>query len=467
MPIPCPANPSLGHATAVRGLPTRARLHGIGDLRALHSIPAPRHAKKRLRNEGGHIGKMAELTEAAGSATKLRDARVISLVGAAHFMSHVYVIMLPPLFIFARQEYGVSFAQLGIAMAVYGFFSATLQTPAGFIVDRIGSSALLIAALVLSGTGCAIIGLVPAYWALILGFACLGLANTVYHPADYSILSHGVSAPRMAQAYSVHTFLGMAGQAVTPVFMLAMAGLWGWHSGFLAIAIITYIVAIALLLQKSALSDRRVTPHKDEAPGKPQPGSWRLLLSGPIFRSFIFFAFLTMTGNALANFSIVGFGALHGTPIEEANIALTAFLIFNAVGVLSGGVIANRMKNPLRIATLGLAASGVAILILAFVDFRATALIAMMAVTGLLNGVIMPSRDLIVRAVTPAGSFGLVFGFVSTGFSVSAVIAPPLYGWLMDQGQPRLIFICAAAFTALSLLMARTTKPKKQAAVPA
>jgi MFS transporter, FSR family, fosmidomycin resistance protein len=407
---------------------------------------------------------MAELTEVAGSATKLRDARVIGLVGAAHFMSHVFVIMLPPLFIFAREDYHISFAQLGIAMSVFGFFSATLQTPAGFIVDRVGSSALLIAGLVLSGTGCAIIGLVPAYWALILGFACLGLANTVYHPADYAILSHGVSASRMAQAYSIHTFLGMAGQAVTPAFMLVMAGLWGWHSGFLAIAIVTYLVAIALLLQKGVLSDRRQTTRKDAAHDKPQPGSWRLLLSGPIFRSFIFFAFLTMTGNALANFSIVGFGALHGTPIEQANIALTAFLIFNAVGVLSGGVIADRLKNPLRVATLGLAASGVTILVLAFVNFGAAALIAMMALTGILNGVIMPSRDLIVRAVTPPGSFGLVFGFVSTGFSVSAVIAPPLYGWLMDQGEPRLIFICAAAFTALSLLMARTAKPKKEMA---
>ena len=86
-----------------------------------------------------------------------------------------------------------------------------------------------------------------------------------------------------------------------------------------------------------------------------------------------------------------------------------------------------------------------------------------MSLTGLLNGIIMPSRDLIVRAVTPAGSFGLVFGFVSTGFAVSAVIAPPLYGWLMDQGQPLAIFLCAAGFTALALLMARSAKPAASA----
>ena len=410
---------------------------------------------------------MANMTEVAGTATKQRDFRVISLVGVAHFMSHVYVIMLSPVFLYARMEYGASFEQLGMAMAVFGLFSALLQTPAGFIVDRTGSGALLIAGLALSGTGVAIIGLIPSYWALIAGFAVLGVANTVYHPADYAILSHGVSAPRMAHAYSIHTFLGMAGQAATPAFMLAMAAMFGWHSGFLAIAVMTYAVAILLLLQKDALSDRpelrRVEiAHKAAAAPVAAPESrWKLLTSGPILRSFVFFAFLTMTGNALQNYTIVGFGALYGTATTAASAALTAFLICNALGVLSGGIIAERFKHPMRIATAGLAASGVIILILAYANFPATIFVVVMALIGLLNGIIMPSRDLIVRAVTPPGAFGIVFGFVTTGFNVAAVAAPLLYGWMMDAGSPRLIFICAAGFTALSLLMANSAKPVK------
>ncbi|HEY3918357.1 MAG TPA: MFS transporter [Stellaceae bacterium] len=407
------------------------------------------------------------MTDIAAPATKQRDLRVISLVGAAHFMSHVYVLMLSPLFLYARMEYGVSYEQLGIAIAVFGFCSAALQVPAGFIVDRFGSSALLIAGLALSGTGVAIVGLIPAYWALILGYAVMGVANTVYHPADYAILSHGVSTPRMAHAYSIHTFLGMAGQAAAPTFMLAMAGLFGWRSGYLAIAVMSYAVAILLLVQKDALSDRHLSRPEEDARKQTatiaRESRWRLLTSGPIVRSFVFFAFLTMTGSALQNYTIVGFGALNGTATAAANTGLTAFLIFNALGVLSGGIIAERFKHPMRIATIGLAASGVAILILAYANFATAAFVAMMALAGLLNGIIMPSRDLIVRAVTPPGAFGVVFGFVTTGFNVAAVAAPLLYGWLMDTNQPRLIFIAAACFTALSLLMARSARPKQAA----
>jgi MFS family permease len=408
------------------------------------------------------------MTDVAAPLAKARDFRVISLVGAAHFMSHVYILMLPPLFIYARAEYGVSFAQLGIAMSVFGICSAALQVPAGFVVDRFGSSALLIAGLALSATGVAVVGLVPAYWGLVLGYALLGVANTVYHPADYAILSHGVSAPRMAQAYSIHTFLGMAGQAVAPAFMLGMAGLFGWRSGFLGIAVVTYAVAAVLLVQKDALSDRHLARREDgarkAAPATPRESRWKILTSGPIVRSFIFFAFLTLTGSALQNFTIVGFGALNGTPAAQASIGLTAFLICNALGVLSGGFIADRFKNPMRIATVGLAASGVCILILAYVNFPIALFVAMLALTGFLNGVIMPSRDLIVRAVTPPGAFGVVFGFVSAGFNVAGMIAPLLYGWLMDQGEPRVIFICSAAFTALALTMANTARAKKGAA---
>ncbi len=275
----------------------------------------------------------------------------------------------------------------------------------------------------------------------------------------------------MAQAYSIHTFLGMAGQAVAPTFMLAMAVHFGWHSGFLAVAVITYAVAAVLLLQKDALSDRHLVRRDDgarkNAPAIERESRWKLLTSGPIIRSFVFFAFLTLTGSALQNYTIVGFGALNGVPAAQASVGLTAFLIFNALGVLSGGFIADRFKYPMRIATAGLAASGVTILILAYVHFPTVLFIAMLAVTGFLNGVIMPSRDLIVRAVTPPGAFGVVFGFVTTGFNVSAVIAPLLYGWLMDQGEPRIIFLCAAGFTALSLTMANTARARKKPATAA
>jgi MFS family permease len=90
-----------------------------------------------------------------------------------------------------------------------------------------------------------------------------------------------------------------------------------------------------------------------------------------------------------------------------------------------------------------------------------------MGIGGLLSGIIQPSRDMIVRAVTPAGSFGKVFGFVTTGFNVGGVVGPLFFGWLMDRGEPRLIFLAVVAITLVSLLTVSTTRvpaPKPVAA---
>jgi MFS family permease len=69
-----------------------------------------------------------------------------------------------------------------------------------------------------------------------------------------------------------------------------------------------------------------------------------------------------------------------------------------------------------------------------------------LALAGLANGVIMPSRDMLVRAVTPPGSFGTVFGFVTNGFAIGGIVTPLVYGTLLDHGSPLGVFIAAAVF---------------------
>jgi MFS family permease len=67
---------------------------------------------------------------------------------------------------------------------------------------------------------------------------------------------------------------------------------------------------------------------------------------------------------------------------------------------------------------------------------------------GFLTGMTTPSRDMLVRGATPAGSTGKVFGFVYSGLDLGSVLAPLAIGVLLDRGQPKLTF----AFMAAALL---------------
>ena len=388
-------------------------------------------------------------------ANWLRDAKVISLVAVAHFVSHVHVLLLPPVFLLVKDHFGVDYTEIALALTAYNVMSAILQTPAGFLVDRIGTRVMLTAGLILSGVSLCIAVLLPGYWAFLIGFMLLGVANTVYHPADYSILSAAIDGKRIGKAFSIHTFAGYLGFGVTPAMVLGAVALWGWNGGFLCAAVLSFAAAVLLMVTGSVLprAPRKAAPKTGEA-----KVGLDLLLSAPVLRNLLFFFCLAMANGGIQTFSVVSLGAIHGTSPAVANIGLSGFLLFSAAGVLLGGVIADRTPHHERVAAVGFACTSTMAVLMGWVDMPAAVLIFVMSLGGLLNGMIQPSRDMMVRAVTPPGSFGKVFGFVTTGFNLGGMVAPLAYAWLMDHGQPRMIYLIVVLFILLALVTCMTRR---------
>lgn len=389
---------------------------------------------------------MTELTDIAAPA-RAEDTRVIAVVSAAHFVSHYYILLLPPLFLFVRAEYGVSFTELGFALAAFNVVSAVLQTPAGFLVDRWSARLVLVVGLALGAGAFAVAGLVHAFWLMVAMFAVAGIGNTAYHPADYSLLSHHVSSERIGQAYSIHAFAGFAGTAVAPATLLLMESVWGWRGAFLASAVMGALVALVLLFMRDA------TPvaHTTGKPADDQPAGWQLLMSGPILLNLLFFILLALLSGGMNNYFVVALNSLFGTPLGVANTALTAYLSLMAAGVLAGGLVVTRTSRHVLVAVLGLSIATATAALLAAVDLGTVLLMVVMSVGGFFTGILVPSRDLIVRESTPAGSFGKVFGFVTTGFNLGGIVAPLIFGPLMDHGQPQMVFWLVALFCLLSI----------------
>jgi len=388
------------------------------------------------------------------------DAKVIALISTAHFVSHFHLMLLPPIFGPVREAFGVSYIEIGVALTVYNIVSAVLQTPAGFVVDRVGPRAMLIGGLLLSAGALVVAALLPGYWLFVVAYGLLGLANTVYHPADYAILGAAINSKRIGKAFSIHNFAGFFGSAVAPAVVLATAALWTWKGAFLVAAVLAIVSALLLIVAGGVLP-RQARPAAGEA-GKSTSVGLDLLLSGPVVRNLIFFVCIGMANGGIHTYSVVALGELWSTPAAIANTALSGFLFFSAIGVLVGGIIADRTPYHERVAAVGFAFTSTMAMLMGWVDLPAALLIFVMSLGGLLNGIIQPSRDMMVRAVTPPGSFGKVFGFVSTGFNIGGMVAPLLYGWLMDRGQPRLIFLVVTLFIFAALFTAITRRKPQE-----
>jgi MFS family permease len=386
-----------------------------------------------------------------------RDLKVISLIGTAHFFSHFYILVLPPLFPLLREEYGVGYTALGLALAVLNGTTGLTQAPVGFLVDRCGARTLLIAGLALFSLAIGLVGLFPSYPMLLALMVIAGLGNSVFHPADYAILSSAVEQRRMGRAFSIHTFGGYAGFALAPPVIVFLTALSDWRIA-LAVAgaaglLVSLLLAMSGDLLRSAAEPGRAGPPR---PGQGVAGI-RLLLSGPILMALLFFAMLAMSHGGYMSFSVAAIESLYRVPLAQANLPLTMYLSASALGVLAGGWIADRTQQHHHVV-------GASFLLVALVSALIPELLPPLAVTaglfalaGFFSGVVAPSRDMMVRAVTPPGASGKVFGFVTTGFNVGGIVAPLLFGAVLDYGDPGLVFWTIAALSLLTLLVVYAT----------
>ena len=369
-----------------------------------------------------------------------REARVIGLVCAGHFFSHFYLLLVPPLFPILREVYGVGFTELGFAMACFSITTGLVQIPVGFLVDRYGAGRILTAGMFLEAVAISLIGVFPLYGALVALMIAAGLANTVYHPADYAILNASVDKSRIGRVFSFHTFTGYLGDALGPATILFLTAFIDWRAAMIVCGASGAVVAALLWLNSEALADASGRRPAAPADGPPRRTGMALLFSVPVLMGLLFFAGISITGRGFSNFGVSTLHELYQTPLGTAGILISAYLFASPVGVLSGGYFADRVTRHDLIAAGCFVVIAASIFLVAAFDPPLVLIGVLFAVAGFCNGFVAPPRDMMIRAITPPGETGKVFGFVSTGYNIGGTVAPILYGWLLDHADPRSLF---------------------------
>ena len=382
-----------------------------------------------------------------------RDVKVITLVAAGHGCSHFYQLVLPPLFPFITESLGIGFEEAGLLMAAFYAASGLAQTPSGFLVDRFGARRVLLSGVGLVAASVALMSLMQSFWVAIALVVLAGLGNSVFHPADYSILSHTVSKSRMARAYGVHTLSGNIGWAAAPVTVLALASVVGWRGALAVTGIAGLGIVLFLASQSSVLVSARIPRTAAPAIGKKplSASTLALLASPPVLLCFTYFALLSVSLTGNQTFMPAALNQLYGTSLATAGAALSAYLLASSMGVVVGGVAADRSIRHEGIVAVGLLVAAATMLVVGFVQLPDPAIVAIVALAGFASGSTTPSRDMLVRGATPVGATGKVFGFVYSGLDLGAAVTPPVLGMFLDRGEPRMVFVLSAAALALTI----------------
>ena len=379
-----------------------------------------------------------------------QDARIIGLIGTGHFLSHFYMLCLAPLFITWRAEFDVSYAMLGLALALMAGTTAVLQTPVGFWVDKHGARPFLVGGTLLMALSIAAMSLATDYWMILALAVCSGIGNSVIHPADYAILAGSIRKEFMGRAFALHTFTGNLGFALAPPAIALLLPWIGWRGALLAVGLLGVPVVLAILWQSRVLQDQ-ARPRSVEK----RVGGRELLLSRPILLFFAFFLLSAMAGSGMQAFVITVLGKLWGTPVEIASFVLTGYMVGATSGTLVGGYVADKTQRNLFTFVLVLTVCAMAcILMLGLLPMPPWLLPVVGLTAGLCMGSSRTPRDVMLKDASPPGEVGKVFGFVSAGLPLGGAITPVPLGLLIDHGMAWLVLPVVAGLLGLSLLCA-------------
>ena len=288
------------------------------------------------------------------------DAAVIALVGVAHATSHLFHLLLPPLFPLLMPDFGFGYTEAGFLMTVFFTISGVGQALAGIVVDRYGARRVLMAGVgMLAASGLALAA-ASNYWMLVLAVAVAGLGNSVFHPADFSLLNKKVSPARLGYAFSVHGLSGNLGWALGAAISGTALAWAGWRGAGLAAALVALAAVVALQYARPLLDDDR---PKVGAGNTASTGVFAFLGLPAIWLAFMFFLLITAAFGGLQSFSVPVLGGLYGISAAAGVAALTGYLLGSAGGMVAGGFIAVRVHAHDR--TVGAALVGAAVFAIA------------------------------------------------------------------------------------------------------
>ena len=387
-----------------------------------------------------------------------RETKVLALISTGHFFSHFYTIVLPPLFPLLQSELAVSYAALGLLLTLPSLTTMVLQTPVGILVDRFGAKRLLVLGLGIMSAAVAAAGVAPGYSTLLVLMALMGVGNAVFHPADYAIMAARVDHRRLGRAFSLHTFAGHLGWAAAPGTIVFLTALWSWHAALVTVGLCGLAVALVILFHGRELdvsncdADLEARDAKADTAAVPvQRSGFRLLFSAPMLMFFLYMVMASVATGGLNGFTVTALVKLHGAGLTGASAVLTALLIASSLGVLMGGMLADRTRRHDLVLVIGSCIAAGILVLIGMASLPMAGVFAAMALVGLASGATRPSRDMLIRAVAPSGSVGMVFGFVTTGMFVGGALAPFFFGWLIDEDLERWLFILAGIAMTLAL----------------
>lgn len=343
-------------------------------------------------------------------------SRVALVVALAHGLNDAYAAFLPPLLPRIMGRLDISIALAAVLAMTFSIAASLLQPVLGYVADRYGRRAFLVAGPIVTGVFISLMGLAPGFWALMLLLVLSGLGSAAFHPPGAALSARVSEGKGSGLRISIFSFGGNAGFALGPMIAVALVQ-WRGLEG-LWVAMIPVIVLTPFLWRNLPADPT----DRAEAHLPPPPGQVLRQLAGPLGLIFGISAFMAFAQRAFVTMVPIIVAHEGGTETAGA-LALTAFLVAQTGGTLTGGFLADRMDRQrllIVLCTLALPAHLLAVWMLP----GGVMALGAAAVAGFLGMATLPPIVVMAQEMVPSGaavSSGIVMGLAWAAGSVGVL----------------------------------------------
>ncbi|NUB01056.1 MFS transporter [Azospirillum melinis] len=371
---------------------------------------------------------------------------ILAAISACHLLNDMIQSLLPAVYPILKDEFGLSFAQLGLLTFVYQLTASLLQPLVGLFTDRKPMPYSLV-----FGMGSTLLGLLTLAWApsfpaLLAGGMLLGFGSSVFHP-EASRIARQASGGAHGLAQSLFQVGGNLGSALGP--LLAAFIILPRGQGSLSWFAFAALAGMVVMVRLGSWQRRNAKPRKA---GGPSTARHADLPTGQVTRAVAILIALIVSKYvylaSITSYYIFYLIDRFGLSTGDAQLCLFVFLAAVAAGTVIGGPVGDRIgrKTVIWVSILGILPFTLA---LPYVGLTTTVILS--AVIGLALASAFPAIVVYAQELLP-GRVGMVSGlFFGLAFGVAGIGAAGL-GVVADWKGIGFVYTACSFLPLLGLL---------------
>ena len=373
---------------------------------------------------------------------------ILIIISISHFLNDMIQSVVPSIYPMIKEDFSLSFAQIGLITFVFQLASSILQPFTGLYADRHPRPYALSLGMCFTLAGLLLLAFAGNFWMIILAVSVIGFGSTVFHP-EASRVAQMASGGKKSLAQSIFQVGGNGGSAVGPLLAAVIVLPFGqWAISWFAIAA---IFASLIMLKVGRWYKALIAYREDHSIAAPVPNTSiserskhmaLIILVVLVFSKYFYTACIT---NYFTFFLIDKFHV----SVQTSQLCLFAFLAAFAIGTVAGGIFGDRFgrKYVIWFSILGAAPFALA---LPFVDsLWLTVVMAFMSglvIASAFSSIVVYATDLMPDKLGLIAGifFGLMFGLGGLGAA--------FFGWLADKTSVDYIFRVSAFLPLLGIV---------------